>query len=465
MIALALLASAADCEALNARAPDQTTLRAEFVAAGGWTPPGTPSGVPPLPAFCRVTGVARPVAGSEIGFEVWLPAEGWSGRLRMSGNGGYSSALPYGGMAEALRAGAVAVGTDTGHQGDDPVFGRDRPEAIVDWAHRAVHVSVVQAKAVTQLFYGQAPRWSYFSGCSTGGHQALMEVQRYPDDFDGVVAGAPGNYRTRLNAAFLWQFVSNRDAEGRQIVPASKLAILQAASVAACKRRPEEGPEIWVTEPATCAFDPLEIACEAEDRSDCLTPPQVEAVRRMYAGAHNPRTGERIAWGWPPGTEAGWGFYWADPADPSQPARANFWRYWVFGDPDWSWRSFDFDADWRRAEAGVAQVVDASDPDIGAFARRGGKLIQWHGGADPVVPLMDSIAYHRAVVEQLGPAEADKSYRLFLAPGVGHCGGGPGHAPTGLQDAIEAWVETGVAPRALEARSPTGETRLLPPAG
>lgn len=442
------------CEALAGLALDQASLTTEVVAAGPWTPPGMARSLPETPAFCRVTGTARPVAGSEIGFEVWLPLGDWTGRLWMTGNGGYSSALPYFGMAEAVRAGAVAVGTDTGHSGDDPDFALGRPESIVDWGHRAVHVSVVQARAVVDAFYGRAPDWSYFNGCSTGGHQALMEAQRYPEDFDGILAGAPGNYRTRLNAAFLWQFVQNRDAEGRQILPASKLPMISRAAIAACRRPDHDPKQLWVTAPQACAFDPAVLACAGDDRPDCLTGEQVAALRRMYAGATNPRTGERIANGWPPGSEAGWAAYWADPRDPARPAREGFWRVWAFDDPDWTWRDFDFDTDWDRAHARLAPIIDADNPDLSAFRDGGGKLLQWHGGADPVVPVADSIAYAQAVKQATPGSPA--FHRLFIAPGVGHCGGGPGAVPRRIEAALEAWVETGQPPERLETRFADG---------
>ncbi|WP_313452096.1 tannase/feruloyl esterase family alpha/beta hydrolase [Brevundimonas sp.] len=460
MIGLASLllvatAQASDrCEALAGAALDHAEITTEVVAAGAWTPPGMNRPLAETPAFCRVTGTARPVAGSEIGFEVWLPLGDWTGRLRMSGNGGYSSALPYFAMGEALRDGAVAVGTDTGHTGDDPDFAIGRPEAIVDWGHRAVHVSVVQAKAVVNAFYGRAPDWNYFNGCSTGGHQALMEAQRYPDDFDGVLAGAPGNYRTRLNAAFLWQFVQNHDADGGQILPQSKLPIISQAAIAACRRPDDDPDQPWVTAPQDCTFDPAILTCAGDNRPDCLTTEQVVALRSLYSGAINPRTGERIAWGWPPGSEAGWAAYWADPRDPTRPAREGFWRIWAFNDADWTWRDFDFDADWRRAHDRLAHVIDADDPDLSAFRAAGGKLIQWHGGADPVVPLRDSIAYVEAV-RQATPDSAD-FHRLVIAPGVSHCVGGAGAAPQGLQAALEAWVEAGQAPERLETRFADG---------
>lgn len=420
---------------------------------------------------CRVRGVARPRRDSRIGFELWLPSSGWNGRLLMLGNGGYSSALPLAAMGDYLRAGYAVTATDTGHAGDDPDFAIDRPAAIDDWARHAVHETVTRAKALTTAYYNHPPRFAYFQGCSTGGHQAFMEVQRYPEDFDGVVAGAPGNNRTRLNADFLWRFKVNHttDAQPRLILPAAKLPLLTRAALAQCGRAngAEAGgttSDPYLNAPQRCAFDPGVLRCAAEDRPDCLTVPQITAARALYDGPRNPRTGQRIAFGLPPGSETsaglfgGWSAYWADPARPSEPARANFWRHWAGFGPAWDWRTFDFDRDLTRADARLARRINAMNPDLELFRRRGGKLIHWHGAADPVVPVQNSIAYHQRVVasQRSQGREADAFYRLFLAPGVEHCQGGAGPAPVGLQAAIEDWVERRRAPDQLLASRTSG---------
>ena len=419
------------------------------------------------PAACRIKGRAEPRTNSRIGFEVWTPRKPWNGRILMLGNGGYSSALPYGAMAAYVDAGYVVAATDTGHQGDGPDFARERPQAIVDWAEHAAHETIIRTKAITAAYYGRAADHSYFQGCSTGGHQALMEAQRHPEDFDGVVAGAPGANRTRLNIGFLWQFVQNhtRDATPKLIVPASKLPLIRDAALAACRPR-NGGPGVgglasdpYLNAPQACDFDPGALRCAAGDRSDCLTAEQVTAVRAMYAGAHNPRTGEPLYVGWPRGSEASWNFYWADPSRPDQPARADFWRYWAGFGAAWDWRDFDFDRDAARALAKISKTIDAVDPRLEAFRKRGGKLIQWHGMADPVVPFTDSIAYHQRVVADQESRDHDAAtfFRLFLAPGVEHCQGGMGPAPIALQTAIEAWVEQGRAPSRLDAKRATAD--------
>lgn len=424
------------------------------------------------PVACRILGQTEPRQGSRIGFEVWTPRAAWNGRILMLGNGGYASALPRSQMRAYTAAGYVVAATDTGHDGDGPDFARDRPQAIADWAQHAVHHTIVDAKAITAAYYGRPAAYSYFHGCSTGGHQALMEVQRHPGDFDGVVAGAPGANRTRLNIGFLWQFVQNhtRDAAPRLILPASKLPMVRDAVLAACRRR-NGAPDIgglpsdpYLNAPLSCDFDPAALTCPDEDRPSCLTPDQVTALRRMYAGARNPRTGELLYVGWPRGSEAsaggmgGWNLYWADPAKPHEPARSDFWRYWAGFGETWDWRAFDFDRKAAKALRRLSGTIDAVDPDIEAFRRRGGKLIQWHGTADPVVPFEDSIGYYvRAAADQSRRGhDVQEFYRLFIAPGVEHCQGGLGPMPIDLQSRIEAWVERNVPPERLEARRAIG---------
>jgi feruloyl esterase len=418
---------------------------------------------------CRVSGVISPAKSSRIGFQLWLPAASWNGRFLMLGNGGYSSALPLAAMRAHLEAGYAVAATNTGHAGDDPSFARGRPAAIVDWSERAVHLTAVRSKTLVARFYGRPAHHAYFQGCSTGGHQAFMEVQRHPEDFDGIVAGAPGHNRTHLNAGFLWQYLQNHRTgdDAQPIVPAAKLGLLTSGALARCGRQNGASAgglpsDPYLNDPTACDFDPAVLLCQTGDAPDCLTADQVAAVKRMYGGARNPRTGERIYFGWPFGSERGWGLYWADPANPAAPARASFWRDWAF-DPAWSWWRFDFDRDMKRADDALARTINAMSPDLSAFRRRGGKLIHYHGLADPVVPAQDSISYHERVFEKLGPATGG-FYRLFLVPGMEHCGGGSGPQPTGLQASIEAWVERGEAPdRLLGRHIQDGSSRPLCP--
>lgn len=469
---------------------DATITLAQSISAGNFTAPDG-SLQQNLPAFCEVHGIAKPVPNSTIGFELWLPAAGWNGKIEMLGNGGYSSAISYGSMASLLQQGYATLGTDTGHTGDDPlpfIQGATNPEIIVDWGHRAVHESVVNAKLVLEKYYRKHELHAYFNGCSTGGHQAFMEVQRYPDDFDGVIAGDPGHNRTHLNAGFLRRFIDthppgdNNTAD--RIIPVSKLAMVTAAAVAQCKT--QDGglaANNFLNDPRDCHFDPAVLQCTGADSPSCLTAPQVTAFKKLYAGTLDARDGDVIYPAWPPGSETGWNSYWGT----TEPTRANFWRYWVYNDANWDWWTFDWDKDMKFTDDKLAPVINAMDPDITRFKRHGGKLIQYHGFADPVVAPADSIDYYERVLAYLGGDEAEHDrdrddrhgagkrrdkdhrasrdsrvlgetqefYRLFMVPGMGHCSGGPGATVFDVQTALEQWVEEGVTPDRIIASHST----------
>lgn len=456
---------AAPCEQLLGLQIANTTIaNAEPQAEGSFAPP---SGAPitDLPAFCRVRGVVSPVPGSRVGLELWLPQAGWNGKVEMVGNGGYSSAIAYKAMGPLLRRGYATVATDTGHTGDDPGFAIDHPEAIVDWGHRAVHVSIAAAKSVVAEFYGQSAKHSYFAGCSTGGHQALMEAQRYPADFDGIIAGDPGNNRTHLNAGFLWQFVRNHRPDLSLIIPPAKLAAITDAAVKTCRGKDGGLPtDNFLTDPDACDFRPEQMLCKQGEGEDCLTQEQADALNAMYGGARDDQSGAQIYYGWPKGSEnsgrvvpalPGWSLYWADPAHPDRPARLNFWKVWAFPDGTWDWRSFAFGPGMTAVDDRLAPVINAMSPDLSAFKAAGGKLIQYHGLADPVVPPRDSIDYYERVqAAQSADKRVDATadfYRLFLVPGLYHCEGGPGPNVLDTQSALERWVESGIAPATIGA--------------
>jgi len=429
-----------------------------------------------LPPFCRVRGVSRPTEGSEITFEVWLPLQRWTHRLHMVGNGGYSSNLYYAQMAQRLRAGDVAVATDTGHRGKDLSFGYGRPEKIADFAHRAVHESVVAAKQVTAAYYGAPAAHAYFSGCSTGGYQALMEAQRYPDDFDGIIAGAPGNNRSALNMAFLWNYQANHrpGQDAHAILDAPALKLINRAAVARCDALDGVKDGV-INDPRICRFDLVAQRCGAAPARACLTPEQIAAARKIYAGPRDPRTGAQIYPGYPFGGEGvmasaddehpGWTGYWADPDRPTQPQRVDFFRQWTFDDPAWSWWGFDWSRDPARVRAKMSAVFDATSPDLRPFERHGGKLVMFMGWADPVGAPPEAINYFRAM--RAATPGADGFARLYMVPGMAHCAGGPGatnmssatrdslppvsDARHDMAVALQDWVEQGRAPGALIA--------------
>jgi feruloyl esterase len=449
----------------------------------------TPNGYSGLPAFCRVQGLSTPVPGSEIGFEVWLPrAQNWTRRMHMVGNGAYSSRIYYAQMVARIRAGDVAVATDTGHQGSELTFAVGHPQRIVDFAHRAVHESVLTAKAITNLYYGSSPAFSYFSGCSTGGYQALMAAQRHPQDFDGIIAGDPGNNRSNLNLAFLWEFLSNHPHgdDQHQIVPNEKLLLISRAVVASCDRLDGVADGV-INDPRRCHFDLQSLRCPKEDGPSCLAPAQIEAMSRMYAGPKDVRTKKSIYPGYTFGSEGvvageegesdalpGWSAYWSNPKRPTEPQRADFFRYWVFDDPHWDWWKFNWGSDIDVIDHKIGTVFNAASPNLREFESHHGKMIMFMGWQDPVGAADEAINYYDAVeATASGTSQAQRLkqtqdfLRLYMVPGMAHCAGGPGatHFSTATRDseppvsdaqhdmaiALEEWVEHGVAPHRLIA--------------
>jgi feruloyl esterase len=423
------LARAATCDSLITLAIPNTEISSATAVPPGPLSLGGRGGPRNLPAFCRVLAVAHPAPGSEIHLEVWLPpAETWNHKFVGTGNGGYASDLSYTDMEAALRKGYATAGSDTGHQGGDLKFAVGHPEKIDDWGWRAIHVMTETAKLIVRSYYAALPAQSYFNGCSTGGHQALSEGQRFPADYDGIVAGDPGNNRVRLNVGFLWSWLATHPENGGPL-SAAALPLLHKAALAAC------GDPIQ--DPSACRFDPAVLQCKS-DAVPCLTPSDVAAAQKVYGGARNPRTGEQIFPGWPRGSELGWSLYFVGQPEP---ARLDFWRYWVFHDPNWNPRTFDFDRDVAFADAHISAAA-ATSADLSAFAKRSGKLIVYHGAADPVAPPQDSVEYYQRVRQSTPSVES--FYRLFLIPGMGHCT----PAPDALS-ALDSWVTGGVAPDRL----------------
>ena len=411
---------------------------------------------------CRIQAHVSAARGSSINFEIWIPPE-WNGKLVVTGNGGYGNTLSAGDMTAAVARGYAAVGGDTGHQGatpDDLLWGAGHPERIIDWGSRSIHAITGPARRIVEAITGRRIRRAYFNGCSTGGHQAYAAIQRYPADFDGVVAGAPGNNRVRLNAGFLWQFLANRRPGDNStlIIPAAKLPMITAAAVAACDANDGVTDGV-VDDPRTCRFDPASLQCRGSDAPGCLTAEQVGALNRMYDGVKNPRTGDQIYPGWPRTSEAltttesgaprsGWHQYWGA----AEPTRVNFWRHWLFANPAWDWWTFDFDRDLRLADEKLGRLIDQRNPDLDVFKRRGGKAIVYQGWQDPVVNPVDTIAYYEQVrSKQRSQRETDRFFRLFLVPGMGHCSGGTGTTVFDPLAALDAWVERGIAPDRITA--------------
>lgn len=453
-------AQAAGCARLTELTlPDMAVVAATDVPAGLLTPADVVKAIT-VPAFCRVQAVATPVPDSRIGFEVWLPAPGaWNGKLLGIGNGGYSSVLDYPAMADGLARGYATVATDQGHTGDDLRFVVGHPGKIEDWADRAIHVMTDGAKAITRDASGRWPSRAYFSGCSTGGFQGMAETQRHPADYDGVVAGAPGYPRTHLSASFLAAWIANHDANGAEILPRAKLAFVNRAAVAACDELDGVKDGV-IDDPRACRFDPAALLCKSGETGDsCLTGNQVDVVRKIYAGPHNPRTGEPVFPGWDLGSEApggdpklGWTAY---IVGQPEPVRLELWKFWLFGDPAFDWHGFDFDRDLQMAAAKLP-LMNAANPNLDAFRARGGKLLMYFGWADNVSSARTAIDYYDSIERMTGDrAQTQDFLRLFLAPGMAHCSGGPGPDQFDAIGALENWVEHGKAPDVMVASHST----------
>ncbi len=434
--------------------PNTSVLSAMPVAAGAYTPATTPGKPLDLPAFCRVELRATPTPDSQIGIEIWMPdGAAWNGKLLGIGNGGYDSVLDYPAMADGLRTGYAVVATDQGHTGDSLRFVVGHPGKIDDWADRAIHVMTATAKLVVRDGLGRLPAFSYFNGCSTGGFQGMAETQRHPDDYDGVIAGAPGYARLNLSASFLAAWAANHGPDGAEILPVSKLAMLNRAAVGAC------GTDGVIEDPRACRFDPAALQCKAGDGPDCLTDAQIGVVRAIYAGPHSTPAGRAVFPGWDPGSEApggnprlGWTAY---IVGQPEPVRLELWKYWVFGDPAFDWRGFDLDRDLAYANA-LLPAMNAISPNLDAFRTHGGKLLMYHGWADNVSSARGTIDYYDSVQRVVGDqAETQAFFRVFLVPGMGHCKGGPGTDTFDPVAALAAWVEHGQAPDRIPATHQT----------
>jgi feruloyl esterase len=439
--------------------PNVTINAATPLPAGPFTPPGAQTPLT-LPAFCRVEATARPTSDSEIKFEVWIPAtEAWNGKFQGVGNGGYQGSISYGAMATALRRGYATASTDTGHTGDDMQFGQGHPEKLIDYAYRSVHVMTESSKLIVRNAAGRFAERSYFVGCSAGGQQALSEAQRFPEDYDGIVAGDPANNRIRQTFGFLASWMATHSPDGKPLLSAPKLALLTRSAVESCDAI-DGLKDGLIDDPRRCTFDPAKLACRSgADDASCLTGPQVEAARKMYDGTKSPKTGELIYTGWPRGSEGfgetpnqGWRQY---IMDPTTPMRSDFFRYWLFHDPNWDYKSIDLDRDLAYAEKKLPFMA-AVEKDLTPFKKRGGKLLMYTGWMDPVVPPQDTVAYYEGVAKVMGGVAATRDfYRLFMAPGMGHCAGGPGPNQFDAVSALEQWVEKGVAPEKLLATHST----------
>ncbi|HKA54411.1 MAG TPA: tannase/feruloyl esterase family alpha/beta hydrolase [Candidatus Binatia bacterium] len=449
--------------------PNTTITSAEVVPAS-----------PTLRAYCKVVAVVAP----QITIETWLPIEGWNGKFLAVGNGGYTGSISAGALAAGVARGYAAASTDTGHS--SPPFGGDQSwmldrGLVIDWGYRSVKEMAKKGKAITRAFYSRKEQYSYFNGCSTGGRQALIAAQRFPEEFAGIIAGAPANFQTHQTTGHTWRMQA---LEGEGYIPTSKLPLIADAVNAACDAL--DGIQDGVLDdPRQCKFDPTVLRCMGADAPNCLTASQVDALNKIYSGARNPRTGKQVFPGTPPGGEVGpggWQAFLTGTGPRTGVAwflQQDFFSKMVFANPAWDFRTFDFDSDVAFTDNKLAEVLNATDPDLRGLKRRG-KLILYHGWSDPGISPLNTVNYYESVVSFFGGRKShhgrkhDKGLektkefaRLFLAPGMQHCSGGPGPNTFDMLPALEGWVERGIAPDRIIAshmtNGVTDRTRPLCP--
>lgn len=459
ILATAASSAAKPCEGLAAlKLQHMAITLAEVVPAGGFSRPASgrsnaEQGFSNPVAFCRVAATLTPTSDSDIKIEVWMPTSGWNGKFQAVGNGGWAGVLSYPAMSEAIGRGYATASTDTGHTGDGGSFALGHPEKFVDYAWRAVHEMTGAAKSIIEAFYGSRPRMSYWNGCSTGGRQGLMEAQRFPLDYDGIIAGASANPRTKLNAAgvavhqALWRNPASA-------IPAAKYELIHNAVLDACDGI-DGLKDRLVQDPTRCQFDPKVLACKGDDAPTCLTGPQVEAARTIMSPVKT-RSGVEVFPRREPGAELGWGFFFAS-AD-AQPLVLDTFRYIVFKDPNWDWRTFDLETALEKADAaGETKAADAVDPNLSPFAAHGGKLLMYHGWSDALVAPRASVNYYNRVLATMGGAAKTADWiRLFMVPGMGHCRGGDGPNTFDVVGALEQWVAARRPPDRIIAAHLTG---------
>ncbi len=441
------------CESLQALHLAHTQIvSAEAVAAGSFKPPFDEPFAPPvdyaaLPAFCRIIGSIHPTADSDIGFELWLPQLRWNGRFMQTGNGAAAGSIVYSSLAGALARGYAVANTDTGHHGagGDFSWAAAHPQRLRDYAFRAVHELTVTGKAITAAAYRRAPAKSYWTGCSTGGRQGLKEAQRYPGDYDAVIAGAPANNWEPLMG---FSMLIQRNLGVPNGLGLDKLSVLHEAALAACDA--QDGVEDRVIgDPRRCGFDPSSLQCRNGNTAQCLTASEVSAAERIYRGVVS-KSGATLMPGSGPASELQWAFY----ASPQFALGTSFFRYAVAHDPNWDPASLDVEAAVANAQRIDGGEFMAMDPDLRRFIAHGGRLIIYHGTTDGVIPFGNSVNYYQSLVARLGDEAVEKSVRLYVVPGMNHCGGGEGASVIDWLTALESWAELGQAPGALHGTHP-----------
>ena len=460
--------SATACAALGGLTFGTATITAATDITSGELAVSATDTVTHMPRFCRVQAVSRPSADSDILFEVWLPdAQTWNGKFLSVGEGGFAGVLNYarngldGTMEQVVKRGYATASTDTGHRNTETWWAVGHPEKAADYLYRAKHETTVAAKAIVSTYYGRAASHAYFSSCSNGGRQGLIEAQRYPDDFDGLVIGAPWNFQSHSNAGFVWN-AQAMDAPGAAIPP-EKLPAINRAAVAQCDKNDGLADGV-ISDPSRCHLETKSLICRGADSNDCLTPPQAAALQMIYDGPKNPRTGAQVFPGFAIGSEMTWtGVVRIPSADvPGGLGLISYFANIVYQKPSWNFRSFDFDKDLAFADETIGRLGNAVSTDYTRARQRGVKIIQYHGWSDAVLQSAYSPQYFEQVAAANGGANAtEQFYRLFMVPGMAHCSGGVGASNFGgigqqlppvrdaahdLVIALERWVEQGTPP-------------------
>jgi feruloyl esterase len=434
--------------------PNGSVTSAATVPAGQFIPPSPAGGSGPspfarLPAFCRIAATLTPSSDSDIKIEVWMPLSDWNGKFQAVGNGGYQGSIPYTvqgtvgrGMADALKRGYATAATDTGHSGNTLASTMGHPEKLVDFGYRAVHVMTVAAKTVIAAFYGRPATHAYWNACSSGGRQGLMEAQRYPSDYDGIIAGSPANPSTRLGT---WNVYVGQAtlAEPTRVITPAKFPMIHAAVVNACDGL-DGLKDGLIDDPRRCHFDFATLECKGADTVSCLTPQQVASAKALTTPLLRPGTKDLIFPGLALGAELGWARKAGGP-DPSV-LGTDFFKYVVYKNANWDWRTFEAGQAAVLAERIASTTLDAREDNLRPFHRNGGKLLMFHGWADQNFSPEATIQYYTRAVETLGESASRESLRLFLAPGMAHCGGGEGPNEFDALTALEEWVEHGRPP-------------------
>ena len=444
-IALVTGTSWADsCDALSKQASPAASIDSAKTVAGAFKADDKTKSIPGLPAFCRVMVTLTPTSDSDIHTELWLPVSGWNGKFMAVGSGGWGGSIAYDGMADALRRGYATSATDDGHTGGSASFVVGHPEKFVDFAYRAEHEMTVEAKTLIKAYYGREARYSYWNGCSGGGREGLLQAYRYPRQFDGVIAGDPAN--VRRNAWALW-LANQTFKDPASYIPPEKYSMIHQFVLHACDRN-DGVKDGLIEDPQSCHVDFKGLACKAGDGPDCLTQREVKTAQTIVSPATDAK-GTVYFPGLEPGTELRWGRVAAGP-EPADLFLDQF-RYVVYQNPDWDWKSFDLERDSARANA-VDQGVDELDPHLGAFAKHGGKLLLYHGWADQQVAPGSSTEFYKAMAQASGDAAQTSDWaRLFMVPGMAHCSGGEGPDHFDKIDVMERWVEKGQAPDRIVA--------------